>query len=160
MSSLHLSKNETNSAIAIRIFLQQTPNSAGKIYRLMPIVLCYKDVDRQLQSAGKSKITEHTTLICGMVFLWFSLRLKEKVCEGDVVQVGCQLSISDMITPLPSRETDGDSEDVAPYLKKKQPSSASWFGTLPQLERILYQNSNTVMCVSLSVTYELWMSVE
>lgn len=54
-------------------------------------------------------------LMFGLVFLWFSLQLKEKLCEGDVVQVGCQLSISDMITPLPSRETDGDSEDVAVY---------------------------------------------
>lgn len=37
------------------------------------------------------------------------LSQKEKLCERDVVQVCCQLSIGGMITPLPLRETDGDS---------------------------------------------------
>lgn len=71
----------------------------------MPLVLRYKDTDRQLQYAGKSKIIEHTMLTFGMVPLWFSLQQKEKLCERDVLQVCCcHLSISDMITPHPSRE--------------------------------------------------------
>lgn len=94
-------------------------------------------------------------LTLGMVFLWFSLQQKEKVREGDVVQVCCQLSISDMITPLPSRETDGDSEDVAVYLKKFPLQLAG-------LEHFLSLNGycNRIQiqsCLSLPVTYELRM---
>ena len=36
-------------------------------YELMALVLCCKDIDRQLQWEGKSKITEHTVLMLGTV---------------------------------------------------------------------------------------------
>lgn len=104
-------------------------------------VLCYKDSDRQLQLRRKKK-TKKLNYRARIVDAWkggSACNKKRNCARGMLCKLCCQLSISDMITPLPSRETDADSEDVAVFFFffLRNLSTASWSGTLPRRELIL-----------------------